>query len=105
MYMVRKGRWKYIHHVGYRPELFDLDDDRGEATDLGESPAHEEVRRAMEAELRRIVDPEKVCERAFADQEAKIARYGGVEAIVRRGDFGYSPAPGQQPVFATRVEA
>ncbi len=105
MYMVRKGRWKYIHHVGYRPELFDLETDRGETVDLGDSPAHADVRRAMEAELRRILDPEKVCERAFADQAAKIAKYGGVEAIVKRGDFGYSPAPGQQPVFATRLEA
>src|SRR5262249_12217994 len=25
MTMVRKGRWKFIHHVGYRPELFDLE--------------------------------------------------------------------------------
>ena len=24
-FMIRHGRWKYIHHVGYRPELFDLE--------------------------------------------------------------------------------
>jgi choline-sulfatase len=105
MYMVRKGRWKYIHHVGYRPELFDLEADPGETTDLGESPAHREILAMMEAELRRIVDPEKVCERAFADQEAKIAKFGGVTAVIARGDFGYSPAPGEKPVFATRIEA
>ncbi|MBM3627705.1 MAG: sulfatase [Alphaproteobacteria bacterium] len=105
MYMVRKGRWKYIHHVGFRPELFDLEADPGEATDLGESPAHRDVVARMEAELRKIVDPEAVNARAFADQEAKIARHGGVEALIRRGDFGYSPAPGQKPVFATRIEA
>jgi choline-sulfatase len=104
-YLVRKGRWKYIHHVGFRPELFDLEADRGETRDLGDSAAHAEIRRAMEAELRRIVDPEAVCERAFADQEAKIERNGGREAIIKRGDFGYSPAPGQKPVFATRLEA
>jgi hypothetical protein len=43
--------------------------------------------------------------RAFADQEAKIARNGGVDALIKRGDFGYSPAPGQKPVFATTLEA
>jgi len=59
----------------------------------------------MEAELRRIVDPEAVNARAFADQEAKIAKHGGREALIKRGDFGYSPAPGQKPVFATRLEA
>lgn len=105
MYMVRKGKWKYIHHVGFRPELFDLEADPGETTDLGESPAHRDVVAAMEAELRKIVDPEAVNARAFADQEAKIAANGGVEALVARGDFGYSPAPGQKPVFATRIEA
>jgi choline-sulfatase len=105
MYMLRKGRWKYIHHVGYRPELFDLESDPGETTDLGDSPAHREVIARMEAELRKIVDPDAVNARAFADQEAKIARNGGVEALIKRGDFGYSPAPGQKPVFATRIEA
>ncbi len=105
MYLVRKGRWKYIHHVGYRPELYDLETDRGETIDLGDSPAHADVRRTMEAELRKILDPEAVCARAFAEQEAKIARNGGVDALIKRGDFGYSPAPGQKPVFATRLEA
>jgi choline-sulfatase len=105
MYMVRKGRWKYIHHVGFRPELFDLAADPGETKDLGESAAHRDVLAAMEAELRKIVDPDAVSARAFADQEDKIARNGGVDALVARGDFGYSPAPGQKPVFATRIEA
>jgi len=105
MYMVRKGRWKYIHHVGFHAELFDLEADAGETTDLGESAAHGDVLAAMEAELRRIVDPEKVNARAFADQEAKIARFGGIDALIARGDFGYSPAPGEKPVFATRIEA
>ncbi len=45
------------------------------------------------------VDPEAVNARAFADQERKIAEHGGPEAIKQRGDFGYTPAPGQTPVF------
>ena len=105
MYMIRKGRWKYIHHVGFRAELFDLESDPGEEKDLGESPAHREVLASLEAELRKLVDPEAVNARAFSDQEAKIARFGGVDALIKRGDFGYSPAPGQKPVFATRIEA
>jgi len=42
---------------------------------------------------------------AFADQKAKIERFGGVEVLIARGDFGYSPAPGEKPVFATTLEA
>lgn len=105
MFMIRKGRWKYIHHVGYRPELFDLEADPGETTDLGESPDHAGIRAELEAELRKIVDPEAVSERAFADQARNMAAHGGEAGIRARGDFGYSPAPGQTPVFATRLEA
>ncbi len=105
MYMVRKGRWKYIHHVGFQAELFDLETDPGETKDLGESPTHLDTLKMMEGELRKIVDPDAVNARAFADQEAKIAKFGGVEALIKRGDFGYSPAPGEKPTFATRIEA
>jgi choline-sulfatase len=99
MYMIRKGRWKYVHYVGHRPQLFDLDADPHEATDLGESPQHEAVRAELEAELRKIVDPDAINAQAFADQEAKIQAYGGSDQIRQRGDFGYTPAPGQTPVF------
>ncbi|MBN9499496.1 MAG: sulfatase-like hydrolase/transferase [Alphaproteobacteria bacterium] len=105
MFMIRKGRWKYIHHVGFRPELYDLETDPGETKDLGESAAHAQTLREMEAELRKIVDPDAVNARAFADQEAKIEKFGGRDALIARGDFGYSPAPGEKPVFATRIEA
>jgi choline-sulfatase len=105
MYLVRKGRWKYIHHVGYAPELFDLQDDPGETRDLAQDDKHAHVLAMMDAELRKIVDPEAVNARAFADQKAKIDHFGGVEALIKRGDFGYSPAPGQRAVFATTLEA
>jgi choline-sulfatase len=104
-FMLRHGRWKLIHHVGFAPELFDLQDDPGETIDLGASPVHAEVRHRLDRMLREIVDPERIDARAFADQEAKIARHGGVVALAKRGDFGYSPAPGETPVFASRVEA
>lgn len=100
MFMVRKGRWKYTHYVGYRPELFDMETDPGETRDLGESADHADIRRMMEAELRTLMDPDKVNAKAFADQAARIKAHGGETAIFKRGDFGYSPAPGQKPVFA-----
>ena len=33
------------------------------------------------------------------DQLTKIAEFGGREAILTRGSFGYSPAPGTKPVY------
>ncbi|MFW6279521.1 MAG: sulfatase [Planctomycetota bacterium] len=33
-YMLRRGRWKYIKHVGYNPKLFDLQDDPWEENNV-----------------------------------------------------------------------
>jgi choline-sulfatase len=99
MYLVRDGRYKLVYYVGHRPQLFDLLEDPHEGTDLGLSPAHAEVRARLEAELRQIVDPEAVNALAFADQAARVEAHGGAEKIKARGDFGYTPAPGQVPGF------
>ncbi len=51
IYMVRDDKWKYVHFRGFRPQLFDLVNDPEELVDLGAHPAHDEVRRCMEAML------------------------------------------------------
>ncbi|MCE8008148.1 sulfatase-like hydrolase/transferase [Aestuariivita sp.] len=44
MFMIANKRWKLIHcEGGYRPILFDLQNDPDELTDLGDSPDHAEV--------------------------------------------------------------
>jgi arylsulfatase A-like enzyme len=83
--MLRQGRWKYTYYVGHQPELYDLATEPLEGRDLGLSPAHAGIRAALEAALRRIVDPEAADARAFADQAATIERHGGVEVLRRRG--------------------
>jgi choline-sulfatase len=100
-FMIRHGKWKYVHYAGgYPPQLFDLEADPGEAHDLGTSPAHAAARAECEAKLRALCDPEAVNARAFADQARMIAENGGIEALLKRGDFGYTPAPGETPRFA-----
>lgn len=99
MFMVRKGRWKLIHYEGHEPQLFDVVADPMEAHDRADDLACAAVRADLEAELLKICDPGEVNDRAFADQAARIEAHGGAEAIKARGDFGYTPAPGQTPVF------
>lgn len=98
-FMIRHGRWKFIHHVGFRPELYDIEADPGETRDLAERPDMAGVVAECAAELRRICDPEAVSAEAFADQRRRIAAHGGADAIKRRGDYSYTPAPGEKPVL------
>ncbi len=50
-FMIRTERWKYINHLRFRPQLFDLENDPKEFTDLGADAAHEAVRRDMQERL------------------------------------------------------
>ncbi|HET8550257.1 MAG TPA: sulfatase/phosphatase domain-containing protein, partial [Bryobacteraceae bacterium] len=93
-YMIRHRQYKYIHYVGMPPMLFDLERDPCERKDLGRDPAYASVVRECEAALRAIVDPEAVDAAARADQHAHIQKHSGVEAILKRGTFRYSPPPG-----------
>ncbi|MGH7102099.1 MAG: sulfatase-like hydrolase/transferase [Acetobacteraceae bacterium] len=98
-FMIRKGPFKYVHYVGMRPELFDLAADPAERRDLGSDPGYRGVIADCERTLRAILDPEATDAMARRDQEARIEAEGGREAIMKRGTFGFSPAPGTVPVF------
>jgi len=92
-FMVRKGRWKYHYYVRYQPELFDLEQDPEELHDLASDPAYAQVLADMEAELRRICDPEAVDAQCKEDQHRMIEGYGGPERAAEMGSKGATPAP------------
>ena len=98
-FMIRKGPFKYVHYAGMPPQLFDLDSDPQEARDLAREPGYAGLVADCEAALRGVVDPDAADALAKADQRARIAAFGGREAILARGSFGYSPAPGTKPVY------
>lgn len=98
-YMIRVGKYKYVHYVGMPPMLFDLEADPMERLDLGRDPAHRAAVAACEAALRRVVDPEAADRLARADQKARIDEFGGRDAVIRRGSFGHSPIPGEKARF------
>jgi choline-sulfatase len=93
-YMVRHGKYKYIHYVGLPPMLFDLAADPFERKDLGRDPAYAAVVHECEQRLRSIVDPEATDKLAREDQQRYIEKHGGKGAILERGTFRYSPPPG-----------
>jgi arylsulfatase A-like enzyme len=51
LFMVADKRWKYVHAIGFRPMLYDLENDPHEFRDLGDDPAYEAERQRLAAVL------------------------------------------------------
>ncbi len=70
-YMIRKGKWKYIHHVDAPHQLFDLDSDPDELRNV--YAAFPAVAADLERELRSICDPDAENDRADRFIEDQLA--------------------------------
>jgi choline-sulfatase len=92
-YMLRDLRHKYVYYVGAPSQLFDLEADPEELTDLGADPAYARQRMAFETLLRDIVDPEVVDKEAKSDQARMAEQYGGFEMLRRREKMAFTPPP------------
>ena len=98
-FMIRKGKFKYVHYVGMPPQLFDLEADPYETSDLGRDPGYRGLVADCEAALRKVVES-RGGRRAGAQGPGRQDRKaGGREAILAKGSFGYSPVPGTKPVY------
>jgi choline-sulfatase len=93
-FMLRFGKWKYCHYVAYRPQLFDLESDPEELTDLGDDDRFADVLAQGERLLRSTLDPDAVDARAKKRQQQLLETFGGRDAALARGDLGFTPAPG-----------
>ena len=99
-FMLRKGKFKYVYFAeGYNPQLFNLEEDPYEENDLARDNNFKKILESFHGDLLNICNPEEVNKRAKREQNEKILKHGGVDAIKERGDFGYSPAPGQKAEF------
>ncbi|MGQ4808116.1 Choline-sulfatase [Candidatus Entotheonellaceae bacterium PAL068K] len=96
-FMIRQGRYKYIHYVGFAPELFDLGADPEELHDLAQDNAYAGTVQEFERQLRAIVDPEATDRQAKAAQKALVESRGGPEAVMRNlvTTKNYTPVPAE----------
>jgi len=93
-FMIRHGKYKYVHYVAYPPQLFDLEADPEELSDLAEKPEFSQVLAACRQRLYEICDPAEVDARAKRRQAKLLEENGGRDAVIKRGDLGFSPPPG-----------
>lgn len=98
-YMIRKGPYKLVHYVGYEPQLFDLGEDPEELNDLARDANAQPILEDLTNELSAILDPVAVDRQAKTDQAKLMEASGGREAVIERGDLGFSPPPGVAPEF------
>src|SRR6266702_3318977 len=93
-FMIRLQCYKYVHYAKYPPQLFDLEKDPEEIHDLARDPALATVLEECRRRLYAVCDPADVDKRAKARQAELLAHNGGREAVIKRGDLGFTPAPG-----------
>ncbi|WP_423460421.1 sulfatase-like hydrolase/transferase [Ottowia sp. VDI28] len=90
-YMLTREGFKLHHYVGHPSELFHLEEDAEELHDLASDPAYSQVLHEMEAQLRLMLDPAAVDARAKRDQNNLVARFGGREKALSKGNPGPTP--------------
>lgn len=97
-FMLARGPWKLHEYVGYPPELFNIESDPEELTDLAASPElpeHADVLPDMRELLHTIVNPAATDRMAKDDQNLLIERHGGRDKALGIGKFGATPVPGR----------
>ena len=94
-FMVRQDRYKLIHYVGHAPELFDVEADPEERDNLAQKAEFAAVHERLDAMLRTVLDPDAADAKARADQAVLLERIGGIDAVLGRGSFAGTPAPGK----------
>lgn len=98
-FMIRNGKYKYVYYEAYAPQLFDLEADPEELTDLASDPAYDSVLEDCRAKLWAVCDPDDADRRAKSRQRELLEFHGGREAVIARGDIGFTPAPGVAASF------
>jgi arylsulfatase A-like enzyme len=76
-FMLRTERWKYVLHEKFRPQLFDLQSDPDEFSDLGTDPDHAEIRAELHEKLFTWFRNRRL--RVTISDDEIVARTGGAD--------------------------
>ena len=79
VYMIRRGRYKYIHCEGDPPLLFDLEHDPDELTNLVDDPTLATITQAFAAEVGRRWDSERIRQDVIKAQKLRRPVHAAME--------------------------
>jgi choline-sulfatase len=93
-FMLRRGKYKYVHYVGEVPQLFDLEADPDELHDLAGDSRYASVCADMEKTLRGIADVDRLEAESKAAQKILLDKHGGRDGFLKNFKPAlFSPIP------------
>jgi choline-sulfatase len=75
MFMIRKGKYKYVYYPQNPEQLFDLEDDPQEMKNLAEASEYAQLKEQLYKELLSLVQPDEVDRKALSDQKSRLQKY------------------------------
>lgn len=93
VFMLRDDQYKYVHYVGERPQLFDLQRDPMEEQDLADEEDFRAVLSYLADALLDVVDPEATDRLVKRDQYERIMAAGGPEHLLEESTLEFTPPP------------
>jgi choline-sulfatase len=94
-YVIREGRWKYIHYTYYESLLFDMEKDPHEMQNVIATPEGKAAARQLHARLVSLVDPTERTEQAFARQEQMLTDLCNRLTLQELLDYGFEKRLGR----------
>lgn len=98
-FLVIGGAAAAVGNLNFPDQLFDLKDDPQELNDLAGQEEFAGIVKEARARLYAMLDPVDIDRRAKARQSELLQRHGGRDAVIARGDLGFSVPPGVTPMF------
>ncbi len=104
-FIIRKGKWKYIHFTWYKDLLFNLAEDPHEYYNLANDPAMESIKNLLRELLYDTVNPDAITRRAFKKQRGileNMVQHSSEEELYKR--FEFRLGPGQARALAEKYK-
>jgi len=99
--MVHKD-FKFIYHINFKHQLFDLKNDPNELVNLSQNKKYKKIYNLIKSKIEKQINPKLINLEAKNHQKKLIKKHGGRKKILSQGTLGYTPAPGEKPDISSK---